>query len=141
MSPDILHNPIWHRLKGQFYRLEGNECSNCGKVHFPPKAVCPLYEVTETFVGMGTVTLAYSQSENGKSSRQIEFSVDIQGEKLQVKLSLIGRNHSLNLKAGMQVPVFARKSLNGGSPLYYSVESNQLASEPLIEKESSKSSK
>lgn len=142
MSPDIPHNAIYHRLKDQFYSLKGTECPHCGKPSFPPKAICPHcdYEVKGTFVGMGTVDLSYSHSGNGGSPRQIELSVSLENKKLQVKISLIGKNHSLDLKAGMEVPVFVRKSLNGGSPLY-TAEPNQAISEFLKVQESSKSSK
>jgi hypothetical protein len=29
------------RLKQQRYRLEGSACPNCGRLSFPPRAVCP----------------------------------------------------------------------------------------------------
>lgn len=28
------------RLKGQRYRMEGIRCEKCGKVYFPPRAIC-----------------------------------------------------------------------------------------------------
>jgi hypothetical protein len=29
------------RLKGQRYRLDGSACPVCGRLSFPPRAVCP----------------------------------------------------------------------------------------------------
>ena len=33
--------PIVRRLTPQRYRMEGQKCSGCGKVFFPPRVVCP----------------------------------------------------------------------------------------------------
>lgn len=32
--------PMYQRAVPQRYRLAGQKCKNCGKVNFPPKAVC-----------------------------------------------------------------------------------------------------
>jgi len=33
--------PRFHRLRGPFYRLEGNVCAACSLRFFPPRPVCP----------------------------------------------------------------------------------------------------
>jgi uncharacterized OB-fold protein len=33
-------SPRYHREIPQRYRLEAGRCTNCGQVHFPPRAVC-----------------------------------------------------------------------------------------------------
>lgn len=142
MSPDIQHLPLYHRLREQYYRLKGSECANCGAKIFPPRPICPHcdYEVNGEFIGMGTVNLIYSHSGNGQNPRQIELQVSFQDKNLQVKINLLGRNHSIELKAGLQIPIFVRNSTNGGSPLYSS-EVNQPASEATPNPGSSKFSK
>lgn len=32
--------PRYHRLRGAYYRLEGQVCAGCGAVQFPPRPVC-----------------------------------------------------------------------------------------------------
>lgn len=53
---DITRN--W-RLRNQRYRLEGTQCTSCGRLHFPPRIVCPDCKHRElepfTFRGRGTV--------------------------------------------------------------------------------------
>lgn len=37
MSPDL---PRYHRLRSAYYRLEGQRCSDCDALQFPPRAAC-----------------------------------------------------------------------------------------------------
>lgn len=33
--------PIFWRVRKHIYTLEGKKCLECGKVHYPPKSICP----------------------------------------------------------------------------------------------------
>jgi len=32
--------PRYHRLRSSYYRLEGERCTSCGSIQFPPRASC-----------------------------------------------------------------------------------------------------
>jgi uncharacterized OB-fold protein len=32
--------PRYHRLRSSYYRLEGQRCTSCGAIQFPPRASC-----------------------------------------------------------------------------------------------------
>ena len=51
--------PRYHRLTSAYYRLEGQRCTACGAVQFPPRGACGACRSTELepyrFSGRGTV--------------------------------------------------------------------------------------
>jgi len=56
--------PMYQRAVAQRYRLVGQKCTKCGKINFPPKAVCKYCQVGSEFdnlqlSGKGTI---YSQT-------------------------------------------------------------------------------
>ncbi|HEX6977589.1 MAG TPA: zinc ribbon domain-containing protein [Patescibacteria group bacterium] len=142
MSPDrgFFHIAQNWRVRNERLTLTGKECSHCGSKIFPPRPICPTcdYEVEGEFLGMGTLKVALSHIKSSK--RQIEFCISIVKDNVEMTINLNGKSHTLGLKAGMQIPVFVRKSRNGGDP-YYSFDLNQPASEANQDLGSSKSSK
>lgn len=109
------------RLRGERLRLQGNECEICGTKHFPPRAVCP----DCTPVGTGTVELVLEHVAN--ETREIELTLRLAENNLQVRVSLNGKSHSIKFKAGMQLPVFTKKLLKEEKPVYF-VNPNSLPS-------------
>lgn len=57
--------PRFHRLRSAYYQLEGQTCSACGAVQFPPRSSCSACRAPELerrrLSGLGTV-YSYSQA-------------------------------------------------------------------------------
>ena len=65
--------PRYHRLRAAFYRLEGQVCSSCGLVQFPPRPACRICRSsslrTKRLSGRGTI---YSHAEVVQAPRGFE---------------------------------------------------------------------
>ena len=65
--------PRYHRLTSAYYRLEGQRCTDCGAVKFPPRGTCGACSKktleTYRFSGRGTV---YSFAEVAQAPKGFE---------------------------------------------------------------------
>jgi uncharacterized OB-fold protein len=73
--------PIYERSIGQRLAFEGEQCTNCGTIAFPPKAACPGcqndgFETTQ-LAGKGVV---YSYTVIGKGGAPPEFTAQTSAE-------------------------------------------------------------
>ncbi len=121
MSPDNHVAANW-RINPERLKLVGCKCENCSNKIFPPRPICPHcnYEISAQLLGTGTVKAIYDHKESPE--RDIELLISKKDEKYTIRIGLNGKSHSIGLEVGMELPVFVRKSLRGGKPIY-SIES------------------
>lgn len=111
-------NPIWWRLKKQFYELQGSECPDCGKISFPPREICRECnsQINSQPEATGTITAIFESAEN-KHDRNVEVTYAENGDCRKLIFNLNGKNHMASLQINMRAKIFSRRSSKQKDPI------------------------